>query len=109
MHSMSDGGKGSSPRPLSVSHEEYSRRWDFIFAKDLTEEKSYKVWDKVQCNCHRCIKENNLVSSSESLLPLNITMMILCKICGNKRCPKASDHSLDCTGSNDPEQSGSVY
>jgi hypothetical protein len=32
---MSDGGKGSSPRPYSVSHEEYTRRWDAIFGRDL--------------------------------------------------------------------------
>ena len=27
-------GKGSSPRPLKVSNEEYSSRWDAIFGKD---------------------------------------------------------------------------
>lgn len=32
---MSDGGKGSRPRPLSVSQEEYDRRWDAIFGRDL--------------------------------------------------------------------------
>ena len=35
--------------------------------------------------------------------------MILCVDCGNKRCPKATDHNNECTGSNDPEQPGSVY
>jgi hypothetical protein len=28
---------------------------------------------------------------------------------GNKRCPKATDHELDCTGSNEPGQKGSAY
>lgn len=32
---MSDGGKGSSPRPFSVSNEEYAKRWDLIFGRDL--------------------------------------------------------------------------
>lgn len=32
---MSDGGKGSAPRPFSVSNEEYAKRWDAIFARDL--------------------------------------------------------------------------
>ena len=32
---MSDGGKGSKSRPFSVTQEEYSRRWDMIFARDL--------------------------------------------------------------------------
>lgn len=32
------GGKGSAPRPYSVSQEEYDKRWDAIFGKDLPEE-----------------------------------------------------------------------
>lgn len=35
---MSDGGKGSRPRPLSVSNEEYTKRWDAIFARDNEQE-----------------------------------------------------------------------
>ena len=30
---MSDGGKGSKPRPFSVSQQEYDNRWDNIFGK----------------------------------------------------------------------------
>lgn len=29
--------------------------------------------------------------------------------CGNKRCPKATDHTLGCTRSNEPGQEGSIY
>ena len=36
---MSDGGKGSRPRPFSVSQEEWNTRWDAIFQRDLQEEK----------------------------------------------------------------------
>jgi hypothetical protein len=32
---MSDGGKGSAPRPFSVSNEEYAKRWDAIFGRDV--------------------------------------------------------------------------
>lgn len=35
--------------------------------------------------------------------------MIVCRNCGNKRCPKATDHRSDCTGSNEPGQTGSRY
>jgi hypothetical protein len=31
---MSDGGKGSTPRPLSVSQAEWETRWDAIFSRD---------------------------------------------------------------------------
>ncbi len=35
---MSDGGKGSKPRPFSVSQDEYDKRWDAIFQRDLPKE-----------------------------------------------------------------------
>lgn len=31
-------GKGSKPRPYSVSQEEYDKRWDHIFNRDLKED-----------------------------------------------------------------------
>lgn len=31
---MSDGGKGSKPRPFSVTQDEYDRRWEMIFGRD---------------------------------------------------------------------------
>lgn len=31
---MSDGGKGSKPRPLSISKQEYDMRWNTIFGRD---------------------------------------------------------------------------
>jgi hypothetical protein len=34
---MSDGGKGSKPRPFSVAQHEYDTRWDAIFGRDLKE------------------------------------------------------------------------
>jgi hypothetical protein len=43
---MSDGGKGSAPRPFSVSNEEYAKRWDAIFGKDLKELDDAKAEDE---------------------------------------------------------------
>jgi Zn finger protein HypA/HybF involved in hydrogenase expression len=57
-----------------------------------------------ECWCHKC-NENNVVNN----IPFGMTRMIVCPTCGNKRCPKASDHRLDCTGSNETGQPGSVY
>jgi len=37
---MSDGGKGSKPRPLSVSDQEYADRWNAIFGKDSETDKT---------------------------------------------------------------------
>jgi thiamine biosynthesis protein ThiC len=35
---MSDGGKGSKPRPIKVSDQEYELRWDAIFAIPIDNE-----------------------------------------------------------------------
>ena len=35
--------------------------------------------------------------------------MVVCQLCGNKRCPRATDHRLSCTNSNEPGQPGSAY
>lgn len=35
--------------------------------------------------------------------------MVLCPECGNKRCPRASNHIYACTGSNEVGQVGSAY
>ncbi len=36
-------------------------------------------------------------------------IMILCEICGNKRCPHANDKNFKCTNSNETGQAGSRY
>ncbi|WP_260207695.1 hypothetical protein [Klebsiella pneumoniae] len=40
---------------------------------------------------------------------LNDMRFVVCPDCGNKRCPRASDHRNACTGSNEPGQEGSAY
>lgn len=54
---------------------------------------------EAECGCWRCLRDRGAQRRR----------MILCPTCGNKRCPKASDHRLACTGSNEPGQEGSVY
>ncbi|MCP4991945.1 MAG: hypothetical protein GY928_39610 [Colwellia sp.] len=66
-----------------------------------------------KCECHKCIEKYGIKTGRGNgffdRLPLSATKMILCPMCGNKRCPKASDHRLDCTGSNNIGQAGSIY
>jgi hypothetical protein len=104
---MSDGGKGSRPRPKSVDLDTFANNWDSIFGKKKPAD-FQDVLSTEDCvlgaldgnyDCHRCYKENDAL----------VNKMILCPVCGNKRCPRASDHDLDCTGSNEPGQPGSVY
>lgn len=35
--------KGSKPRPFSVTQEEYDKRWDAIFGRDLKKEEDEKA------------------------------------------------------------------
>lgn len=66
-------------------------------------------------NCWKCLKYTESLSADELHARLSAgkktigSSMILCPDCGNKRCPKASDHELPCTGSNESGQPGSVY
>lgn len=57
------GGKGSAPRPISVSQNEYETRWDAIFGRDLdkkVDSKLEEIDDKVTRNNSETqyIKEN---------------------------------------------------
>jgi hypothetical protein len=47
-----EAGKGSKPRPFSVSQAEWDSRWDAIFSRDLKEEdnKSVDIVQEMQYN-----------------------------------------------------------
>lgn len=60
------------------------------------------------CGCYRCV-ENDTVATGFGVVPFVMTCMIVCATCGNKRCPHATDHNLECTGSNEAGQPGSRY
>jgi hypothetical protein len=63
------------------------------------------------CGCASCIeveKKAELERTGDHIAYLS-RFMVVCPNCGNKRCPKATHHSYDCTGSNEPNQPGSWY
>ena len=57
-------------------------------------------------NCYECLKDKK---DERTGLSIAFSRMIVCPECGNKRCPKATDHNLDCTNSNESGQPGSRY
>lgn len=56
-------------------------------------------WPRPTCSCERC------ANTGRGLF----RFMPLCPDCGNKRCPKGTDHNNTCTRSNEPGQEGSMY
>lgn len=61
------------------------------------------LWDLMEeteskCHCYHCADTTT-----------RMTRMIVCDKCGNKRCPHATDHNLECTNSNEAGQKGSRY
>lgn len=59
-------------------------------------------------NCFKCAQCLDQLATPTGM-PFSTMQMIVCTDCGNKRCPKATNHRNDCTGSNDPGQEGSRY
>jgi len=58
-------------------------------------------------DCRQCLRDRR--AEEVSGWPAELTRMIICPTCGNKRCPHATDHRNACTGSNDLGQAGSAY
>lgn len=58
------------------------------------------------CWCRRCEREAPAGDHGSFGRPMRF---VVCPTCGNKRCPRATDHRLDCSGSNAPGQAGSDY
>ena len=105
---MSDGGKGSRPRPFSVSQETFGNNFDAIFGKKKVAEPdpiATGLVAKYKCWCYNCLHE----IKDERGWPVTMSTFIVCPDCGNKRCPRSTDHNLACTNSNEPGQPGSRY
>lgn len=66
-----------------------------IASAGFRSEVGINIEENPNCSCRKCNP--------------NLMRMILCKVCGNKRCPHASDHGFKCTHSNEPNQKGEPY
>lgn len=62
---MSDAGKGSKPRPIKVSNQEYELRWDAIFAVPIDSETDKPTRNNEETQQVQNIKVDN---SGKSLL-----------------------------------------
>lgn len=57
---MLDAGKGSKPRPLSVSQDEFANNWNAIFAKN--EQRRQKIENDLQdiLATEECVKNDKM-------------------------------------------------
>ena len=62
---MSDGGKGSNPRPFSVSQEEFANNFDRIFRKNKDDQRRQEA-DVPKCGCGRSKDPNGYCDGSHS-------------------------------------------
>jgi hypothetical protein len=79
---MSDGGKGSRPRPLSVAQEQYDQRWDLIFGRDKGQKERDFAFDREmdqidngQLECNKVLQGmqydlDRMIAKAESEGPL---------------------------------------
>jgi hypothetical protein len=66
-------------------------------------------WLTENC-CHHCFNAlREGMSLMEQMQKGMFARMIVCRVCGNKRCPKATWHENECSGSNEPGQEGSIF
>ncbi len=83
MSKTSDGqrsaGKGSSPRPFSVSQDEYNKRWDAIFGRDLEEEEALEDEEDPDGDALRCIRCGGV----DTMYVAPNGMYRVCDQCGN--------------------------
>jgi hypothetical protein len=77
--SKSDGGKGSSPRPFSVSQDEYNKRWDAIFSRDLKEEEEPEIEEDPDGDALRCVRCGGV----DTMYIAPNGMYRVCDQCGN--------------------------
>lgn len=59
-----------------------------------------------ECSCYDCMK---IKVTPDSNWMMVARYLISCPGCGQKNCPKATNHDNACTGSNEPGQKGSRY
>lgn len=97
--------KGSRPRPFSVDQQTFANNYDAIFGRKKEDPIATGLVAKYKCWCYNCLHE----IKDERGWPVTMSTFIVCPDCGNKRCPKSTDHNLACTNSNDPGQPGSRY
>jgi len=61
------------------------------------------------CFCYRCASAYDRLHPPPHIFGGKASAFIVCPTCSNKRCPRATDHTLACTGSNTGGQPGSRF
>lgn len=108
-----------APWPVDSTMQDQNKALEVLFGENLQVVNKcgkFIVYTAGEvCDCGGCSVELQRVIDTTQGLAFSDTLngpmnrMILCPECGNKRCPRATFHDHQCTGSNDPGQQGSSY
>lgn len=110
---LNHGGSGDAERD-EVTHAYFclATHAEQIAALPSPSVEAVREWP--QCQCWACSKIED-ARQKKIGMPFDERLIIIggrfiaCEKCGNKRCPHATFHQLECTGSNEPGQPGSRY
>ncbi len=82
---------------------QYDRERAIELAREEVRQKHLKAIDTgaIPCPCSKCLDARGANKPRQ--------WMVLCPMCGNKRCPHAANHENTCTNSNESGQPGSNY
>lgn len=67
-------------------------------AERIKRGEKWEVAQQPQCWCTTCRPQT-----------VSDMRFVVCPTCGNKRCPRANNHAMACTGSNEPGQAGIAW
>ena len=98
----------------------FKRIREFLFGKPSPKvDEQYRAHiDELKKERRKVVNKCGQCRTCKPNLPFQITpdgsligaqRFIVCDICGNKRCPHATNCELNCTNSNEPGQKGSFY
>lgn len=105
-------------QPLTQTVEDAHKRFGIPPRAIIAEIRAIAEWQK-RCkewvapkegeSCNRCWKCNDVLAMPWEAPATSFPFAPTCPTCGNKRCPRATDHRNECSGSNEPGQVGSWY
>jgi len=97
-------------QPLTQTVEDAHKRFGIPPRVVIAEIRAIAEWQR---RCKEWVPPADKCDACWACIPSDllreVPRFIVCPTCGNKRCPRATDHRNECSGSNEAGQEGSRY